>query len=552
MIHSLVRNFGISNNRHCIYVTLFPYNIQIRSNTSPFPLRPQYGLGSMLPPGLIAGMKKEADVRTKITVLDQMENDIESTQRELLIQKNQVTNSLSSAQTLPPVSGLQDAINQLQETRKKVVQDKVSAYGELANVQITAMDDDDTDPDSHEGFSTFDSSIESPVDWGNSVIDYIERAEDNIIVSAEFYDTNMQQQAAYSTADNAAYDVKRKVHGSWGSRHSSHISSTVHHNLSQTYSQHVVESTLLVTAFATHRFVKQFNPLHVDTTKLVNAWNYYNKNDKIDTLTLSFQDLEKAIQDSKAGKSKSVAMVTEEFLGSCLIGMVHYIKKDRTDSIQAADSSSYKSHTTDHHLKVTWHGWWIFAWCTISAVTGNSSAATQAANKFAQSSSSSDIDVKFHLLCYGYQPKLEPNVINDAIKSFKNFSPDKMDAQNDTNLMPNNASTSQLLSMNRGQGKKESQSGAMIKSTIMGLKDAYSHDYKVLDNTTFMNAFDDYAKNAPKIKGSGIPIGMNIKTWNKEKLIRMILQERLAAAASPINMDSTSTDDDNKDEGENQ
>eukprot|EP01084_Bolivina_argentea_P265743 450562_1 len=163
--------------------------IQSRNNTSPFPLRPGYGLGSMLPPTLIDGMKKEAIIRSKILVLSQMESDIESTERELLMQMNQITNSLDSSQTLPKVSGLDKGIAKLQNIRQQCIDDKIAAYEELADLQLNEILAT-RNYNAKTAFTTFDSSIESPIDWGNSVIDYIERAADSMQVNAEFFNIN--------------------------------------------------------------------------------------------------------------------------------------------------------------------------------------------------------------------------------------------------------------------------------------------------------------------------------------------------------------------------
>eukprot|EP00486_Rosalina_sp_Unknown_P000866 CAMPEP_0201565602 /NCGR_PEP_ID=MMETSP0190_2-20130828/4844_1 /ASSEMBLY_ACC=CAM_ASM_000263 /TAXON_ID=37353 /ORGANISM="Rosalina sp." /LENGTH=138 /DNA_ID=CAMNT_0047983301 /DNA_START=1419 /DNA_END=1835 /DNA_ORIENTATION=+ len=56
----------------------------------------------------------------------------------------------------------------------------------------------------------------------------------------------------------------------------------------------------------------------------------------------------------------------------------------------------------------------------------------------------------------------------------------------------------------------------------MGLTKAYESTYKVLDYRTFQNAFDDYAKNVSKVKGCGVPCGMNVKTWNKLEVRTLI------------------------------
>eukprot|EP01084_Bolivina_argentea_P113834 202796_1 len=191
--------------------------IQRHFTTSPFPLRPGYGLGSMIPAGLIEGMKKEAKVRSKILVYGQIESDLESMQRELLLQKNQIENNMSSEQTLAtaPQKTLDDGIKRLQTTRDDTLTKQIEAYDELSKLQESRLDmaDKSNSPDSEGSkeskdeamaFTTFDSSIESPVEWGSSRIDYLERAQDSIQINAHFFDVNQQQQSAASHASNVA------------------------------------------------------------------------------------------------------------------------------------------------------------------------------------------------------------------------------------------------------------------------------------------------------------------------------------------------------------
>jgi hypothetical protein len=71
---------------------------------------------------------------------DGMENDIESTQREMLMELNQVTNSMNSSQTLP-VNGqiLSSLIEQLGTQRDQVLTSKGTAYKELFECQKELM-----------------------------------------------------------------------------------------------------------------------------------------------------------------------------------------------------------------------------------------------------------------------------------------------------------------------------------------------------------------------------------------------------------------------------
>eukprot|EP01084_Bolivina_argentea_P265738 450554_1 len=378
----------VSHPSNKIYLRI--HTIQIRNSTSPYPIRPGFGLGSMIPGTIIEGMKKEAHIRGKIIAYQQLYNDLESTERELVLELNQIENNLSTSQTLKPITGLSSAIDEIQKVRQNILDQKLDAYKELAKWQLNsltaastaAMQNTSSVATKAENmtFSTFDSSIESPVNWGDSKIDYIDRGEDSIQINAHFFDQNKVKQSGGSYAANVAHSASYDTKTLFGSKFEASINDSVHRSVTKTSEQHAVESTLLLTAVATHKFVKQFNPLIIDTTKLVNAWNYMHIDDKISVKGT----LEEGKDNTKTDKPPNhLSMISEEFLGSCLIGMVHFIKKEETQSRQESLAVQATAR-----MKVTES-------CILASITGQTSIASQVASKFAEASSSTGIDVKF-------------------------------------------------------------------------------------------------------------------------------------------------------------
>ena len=519
--------------------------IQVRHNTSPFPHRPGYGLGSMLPPGLIDGMREEAAIRSKIVAYDRLIDDLEATERKLLLEKNQIRNNLDNSQTLSVNKKMMSqGIKRISQQRKRLMNDKINAMIELAQHQTKVVgagsgqneenenseegdgdnensNNNNNNSNNNRGFSTFASNVESPIDWNGTKIDSFARANEGIAVSSQFFDINTQQQKGSSHAENVAASIGATIKESTPtglSQASSDLATSVHNSVTSTMQQHTVESTLVLTAIATHRWVKQLVPLKIDAKKLVHAWNYYHRNteDRIEMATLTnmytFQnELSKASEETLADGTtipRTIAMVSEEFLGSAMVGMVHFIKREDTNTTQRATSVS-ASMTAEMQM-ATW----------LSSLTGSSAIMAQAANKAMSSFSQTGIDVVFNVVVQGYMPTLKSSIVKDSIKEFTAFSPKAVDVTNDATLMSDQGmSNAASMKDAKAIGYSQSVSGSMIKATIQGLHEAYENSYNVLDYNTFMTTFDDYVKNAPKDKNAGIPVGMNVKQWTRGNVL---------------------------------
>eukprot|EP01084_Bolivina_argentea_P302752 522617_1 len=489
------------------------YSIWKQSFTvAPFPVRVGYGLGSIIAPEVVESMVEEGRIRGKISELEEINNELESLQLDLTLEKNQILNDKDSSQELnlskPEVDTLLKEIDDISKTRADAIKEKVEAYKELTQFQKDAMNPKDNSKNKIYHYTTFDTDMPSPINWNQSKIDYLDRGNDSIEVNAHFFDMNIGDQDAISHIHN----VIEAVQGStkkFGSAMRSALTNATHKGMTNTMENHNVESTLLLTATAFHRYVKQFNPLILDPDQLYDCWNQMFPHDTINMALTG----NRAEREAKGSKNK-LSMISEEFLGSALVGMVHFIKKEDTESLQSDSASAMK---TDLSLKQS---------SAFGGITGDTGVATQVASKAANTLSQTGIDVKFDLYCEGYLPKLESQKITDAIKEFSAFSPDKFNVAKEKYMYPNmNKEQNYLIADNKQNSLKQSYSGAMIQATIMGLSKAYENTYQVLDYRTFMNAFDDYVKNVSKTKQCGICSGMDVKHWSKLE-VRVLIERK--------------------------
>ena len=489
--------------------------------TKPYPMRSGYGLGSVVPPGLIDGMKREANIRGDILQVEDLLDDLESTERELILEKNGIVNTQDDSQTISDTPGIDAAIKSIARERGKLLRKKLRMYDDLISLQLehtrARRRDEKRVFTQEEGDllnenSFFSSSIESPINWQKTRVDYKDRAFDSIQVNAQFFDKNILSQDSNSHATQIANGAKKGTK-MLGENSAKRLAAGVHNSVTRTQEIHNVESTLLVVAYATHKYVKQFNPLVLEPDKLYMAWNYMHPESPI-SLTATGNDAiyENENEDGEEAEHY-LHIITEEFLGSAMVGMMHFIKSSSTNTEQLTVAADVK---TELMKRVT----------SLGSVSGNASIPAQYGEKFAEQLSATGIDTIFDMVCEGYFPKLESTVVTDGIKEFKNFSPDTMSVSTD-DTMWNDLSrvTNQLLVDNKQTTLKESHSGAMIKATIAGLHEAYVNKAKTLDYNSFMNAFNDYCKNGIRKPGVGVPIGINLKQLTKQEVRAIVARK---------------------------
>lgn len=498
--------------------------------TSPYPFRSGYGLGSWIEPAVIEGMKQEAAVRSMITMADRMQNDAESVAREIQLAGHPTEGKLSKQQTIP--RALDDvafakSMTEVTEVRKQIWDIKLASYYSLWDLQrkqiaeLHAASKGKIDADTMTAPTTFASAVMSPINWALTEIVYKDRGFDAITVDATFVkvDASVQRSdsSAHSRKVSASVSASANDYFGQGASLGASMAAQAGSKTSKTSESHQIEYTMILMAMATHRKVKQFQSVVVDVDKMRESWNYYQGKDNyiIDPNNNFYafyaQYIKVSQQFNKAGgspdpKRPKVSLVTEAFLGSALLGMVHFIQQDDTT---ASQSNSMSSSAVAAQVQVS-------QW--LASATGSTSASQAASRQIANSQSQSNLDVRFDIVSMGYIPTLKSSEITQAIKQFGEFDPSSMGV----NSLP----SSTAEASGAAQNAQQSNTGSIIDATIKGLKESTT-TAKILDLDTFMNAFDDYTNAAKTTEFIGVPVGLNVEQFDQMAIMNLLADKYL-------------------------
>ena len=495
---------------------------------SPMPYRPGYGIGSWMPPEVIKGMKSEAFMRTQILLTTNMDADATSLARELQITMSGVKNSLNKQQEIPPPMSsdtFSQFMGRITKYRTNAWKMKIEAYGRLFDsmekqmtdlTQAASNDAGGMTGTANGAFSTFANGIESPIDCGLSKIVMKDRSFDSINIDSHYIRVDSNAQAADSRSHSTAVGSAVAASGQNGATRGNlgaALAYSAASKVTSTLSQKNVEATLILTAFATHRNVKQFETVHLIPQNVREAWNFFFEKDPITDPEADMEAFETAYAEMLGKKStaadEKMGLLTEIFQGSAVAGMVHFVTKETTSSSQQSSASSFSAEA---QLRLSRY---------LDTLTGGTGFSQASASQIASMASEAGLDIQFDIVMIGYMPKIKSQIMKFAITSFADFDPSNFEAGSVT-PDPTTASA-------QAQGKQQSNMGSVIKATVHSLN-SVEQDNPVLGIQTFMDAFDDYAdacRNDPNI---GAPVGMNVRQFAKMDVMKLLAQKYLSRA----------------------
>lgn len=503
--------------------------VLVAAVASPMPYRPGYGIGSWMPQEVIKGMKAEAFMRSQILLTTNMNSDATSLARELQITMNGVKNTQNKQQEIPPPMSPEDAkkfMDRITKYRTDAWKMKIDAYGQLFDSMEQQMKDLTAAASGGQAgmkstakgaFSTFANGIESPIDWGLSQIVMKDRSFDSINIDSHYIriDSTSQNADSSSHSQNIAGSIEASgtsgaVTGSLSVAAAGASASKV----TATMTQKNVEATLVLTAFATHRHVKQFDTVHLIPQNVREAWNFFNSGSAIpdpeaDMVAFETMYAETLGKGDAGNEAETISLLTEIYQGSALVGMVHFVQHEGTSSSQSSSGSSF---SIEAKLKVSQY---------LDSFTGSTSFSQASASQIASMASEAGLDIEFDLVVIGYQPKVKSQIMKFAVSSFADFDPSKFDAGA---IMPDPATSGA-----QAQGKQQSNMGSVIKSTVQSLN-SVEQDNPVLGIQTFMDAFDDFSEACRTDPNIGAPVGMNVRQFNKLDVMKLLAQKYLTRA----------------------
>ena len=383
-------------------------------------------------------------------------------------------------------------------------------------------------------FATFASTIESPVDWSRTQVVYADQAFDSLTVDARYVSAmnSAQSGSEASYVDRIASVVAQQNRNAtvYETSMATSAAHTIAARAQLAFDATNLEGTVVLTAFATHRRVKTLQPLVVSADKLWNAWNYYYPGDKITDPVLQREDFARTLNDlvikdngaagNRVTNQTTINLVTEMFLGSTFIGMVHFTQRNSTAlaSTQSGDASmrNGSSSSVDNVI--------VDALKVLAGRTGSVQAVTGVAKDAAQRASKAGFHVAFDMVCVGFVPHMSSRELQRGVQQFKGFDPSTFTVPRATPP----ALPSDVLTPAYVQTVQQSNMQAVISATVDALSNV-DESRVVLDERSFMNAFAEFVAHAqgdspnsfgvPPGRGTGpsvgAPVGLNVKRYSK-------------------------------------
>jgi len=475
--------------------------------TSPMPHRPGYGLGSWIPKQVVDSMRKEAAIRVELMTLENIDAEARSVEREIsIVADNAGPDSVVSKEQAALMLG------QIRDTRREMMSKKLTTIQSwLGTMQGHSKSDSGA-------YTTFASGSVSPVDWSASTTDSSDRSFDSINIGVHYVRNERMDQdgSGESHAERVSRELKNNSHTVMGrvtdvQREAAKLAAE---KTAVTATHHRVAGTLLISAFATHRQVKQFTKLKTDADKLWAGWNYQNPTDRIPNPLLEKENFTNVLRAERArdpnAERNTVAMVSEMYLGSVIVGLVHFVQKEVTD---ATNKNNATVKTQSFHDEISDN---VRQAQKMATHTGSTTIAIEEARKMAKLGSSSGLDVQIDLVSIGYIPVMKQNSIHFAIDQFKNFDPALFAVPS---IVKDAATSTALAAI-------QSNMASVIDATISAL-DKIQGNEDLISSKSLMDAFVDFSEKAQAGKAIGAPIGMNVHEFTKLDVIGSLANKYL-------------------------
>ena len=579
------------------------------------PYRGNYELGDVVIPKDLHELRIEARFRAVVDMCDRTDASVASLRVELQSHDALQRHSMGEADDgapnrhptapspLPPLATMTGALGVRMERLLQSSAKKRSAAFEriLATVQQTFdsatvlpgdnVDEDDADADDDAPppisaaamahAAALDAKPTSPVAWSITNIISRNRASDSSSITCRVvHQQNSTTSKTLSVAEftDAVRDVVTSGATSVASSALSlRVSSRVVSVAKNTYERHrnTLASTLVVSAMAEHRMVKQFDTLHLKGKFLRKAWNRIHPDryipdpkhfiedfsDQWTTLSTA-SDMEKAKSQVEGQQSmdattsggqtaaakqpppespaagdnggkphetkknakpkRTLAIITELYTGSAVIGMMHFSQNEQLSSAQSNKvnrdealpngtktirAREFSALEVKHRLKLA---------AELSSLTGSTSFTNDAANQLMQTASAAALDVHFDLVVAGYVPRMASSSMRTALRDLRHFDPSQME----TGAMNENVPSAHAAA----QGQQQSNMVAVIGATVGALHGAVSAEG--LTMKAFVDAFDDFAAACAHNTGTlGVPVAFGVQELTEMDVWTALVQQ---------------------------
>lgn len=361
------------------------------------------------------------------------------------------------------------------------------------------------------------ASYESPINWIRSELKSMELGADSIKLNVQYfgYDKNSEE------VDNQLSNIRSFVAGSgkfFGAKLAAEMANAAVSQVNKQRESHDVEGTLIITASCTHRDVAMFAPLVLDVDKAIRVWNEIHPARK-DQIIADDWSMQAALALEGTEADLAMHIVSGAAFGSSFVGMVHILRREKTDSKQSTSDLN-----NSFQFSAESGG-------TITAMQGGFGIESSTLNDIRRLLSKAEIDSHVTLITAGMIPAFASNTVAMSVKEFSNFDPaammkDLCALQNETNTSHNNLRTAADAALIGGQ--LVTLKKATIKTVMGSVSRIDAEKNKMLNLDSMITAFENYISRITEDKSDGkmkvtgtLPVQYFIKPITRSQLIHM-------------------------------
>lgn len=369
-------------------------------------------------------------------------------------------------------------------------------------------------------------SVESPVDFANSPVIKFQSSFNTFKFDIQFVRNEMNDQSSSTHASN----VTTKLHASaravdptspdGPTMYSGSLSVGVSKlaNQAETAEYHDVDSTIIITASATHAQADILDPLILHPVKALDCWNAMFPEDQLKTDPQSVLKAALGGEDEKGGseqdknKDNAITLISGCTKGSSFIGYVHIFKSEKTTSFQSSESLAASLSQS------------ISRQSFISALGVSSSFSDTASETTKNLLSSSQVSNSCSFVITGCCPSIESNTVETTVKTLQPSAEEVMKqlgaiaAETSGKVKPEPERSLLGDMINLATGKKGGQHIAMnneyLTNVVSALGEHDKRQNQVIDINSMWTAFTDYIAQC-KQGDIGVPINFFLKRVDK-------------------------------------
>mmetsp|Transcript_14923 Transcript_14923/g.21991 ORF Transcript_14923/g.21991 Transcript_14923/m.21991 type:complete len:498 (-) Transcript_14923:36-1529(-) len=353
--------------------------------------------------------------------------------------------------------------------------------------------------------------VESPIDYKLSQVEKFPLSFDSLKFDVQFFQVQKSADSSTAHATSISAYVGASYSASGQPSMGAEAAASAHATTMSQVTTNALDSTIVITAFATHKQVDIMNPFVMDAEKAVNAWNYCRPLDRLRTNPVEMWRA--ALLDNPL-RFGTINLLSGVAKSSSFVGYIHILKTERTAQTQnTATVAASVAASIENNMGV-------------AAMTGKFGASTQVSSTVNALLSTSRLINNCSLQSQGCIPSIVSNPMETMVQ---NMNPDPATVMNQLGAIAGASSTAintgmEMSATDASTGSKFMElQNSYITNAVQALGEESRMQNKVIDANSMMTAFEDYVKKA-MAGDAGVPTAYFMKEITKSDIAKIYIR----------------------------